>query len=94
MRTTTIAMSSVGLIAMTPVCDADSTATLRVSARVVHDCTAIADGVTNCSLETLRVQSTYSGRVTIKTVGGEPAIQFVGPQPSIERDEDRLTIAF
>ena len=94
MRTTTIAMSSVGLLAMASVCEADTTATLKVSARVIRDCTVIADGVTNCSPETLRVQSNYSGRVTVKTVNGNPSVSFVGVQPSVEQDENTLNISF
>ena len=94
MRNTTIAMSSVGLLAMTPVCEAGPTTTLKVSARVVQDCTVVADGVTNCSPDTLRTQSAYPGRVTVKSINGHPSISFVGPQPSVEEDQDTLTISF
>ena len=94
MKSATIAMSSVGLMAMAPVCDADSTTTLRVSAQVIRHCTASLNGATDCLPETLRAQSSYGGTVTVKTVNGSPAIRFVGPQPSVEQDQNTIIISF
>ena len=95
MKSIAIAIPFIVPMAMTAVCSADPTATLRVTARVVRYCTVITDNdVTDCSTETLRAQSTLSGTASVMTVGGEPSIQFIGPQPAIERDRNTLNVSF
>jgi hypothetical protein len=94
MRTTAIGVSSVILIAMPAVSEADSTASLKVTARVVRHCSVTIDDPVNCSPETLRVQSTYSGTASVTTSGSEPAIWFVGPRPSVERKGNIVNVSF
>ena len=94
MKAATVAVSSVGLMAMASICSAGSTATLKVSAQVIRDCTASLNAPTDCTPETLRVQSNYSGRVTIKTIGGDPSVSFVGPQPDVVLEGNTLSVSF
>jgi hypothetical protein len=95
MKSIAIAIPLIVPMAMTAVCSADPTATLRVTARVVRYCTAITNNdVTDCSAETLRVQSTLSGTASVMTVGGEPSIQFIGPPPTVEQERNTLHVSF
>ena len=94
MKSITIAIPFIVPMAMTTVCSADPTATLRVTARVVRYCTAITTDVIDCSAETLRAQSTLSGTASVMTVGGEPSIQFIGPPPTVEQERNTLHVSF
>ena len=94
MKSTAIGMSSAILIALPAVSDANQTASLRVTARVVRHCSVTIDDPVNCSPETLRVQSAYSGTASVTTSGGEPAVRFVGPQPIVERDRNTVNVSF
>ena len=94
MKSAAIGMSSVILIAMPAISEADSTASLKVTARVVRHCSVTIDDPVNCSPDTLRVQSAYSGTASVTTIDGEPAVLFVGPQPTVERDLNTVNVSF
>ncbi len=94
MKSTAIGVSSAVLIAIPAICDAGQTASLKVIARVVRHCSITVDDPVNCSPETLRVQTNYSGMASVTTSGSEPAIQFVGPQPTLERDRNIVNVTF
>ena len=94
MKSAAIGMSSVIFIAMPAVSEADQTASLRVTARVVRHCSVTIDDPVNCSPHTLRVQSAYSGSASVSTSGSEPAVEFVGPLPTVERDREMVTVSF
>lgn len=94
MKSTAIGMSSVVLIAIPAICDAGQTASLRVTARVVRHCSVTINDPVNCSPETLRVQSAYSGKASVTTSGSEPVVHFVGPQPIVERDRNTVNVSF
>ena len=94
MKSTAIGVSSAVLIAIPAICDAGQTASLKVTARVVRHCSVTIDDPVNCSADTLRVQSAYSGTASMTTSNGEPAVQFVGPQPTIERDHNTVNVSF
>lgn len=94
MKSTAVGMSSAILIAIPALSQADSTASLRVTATVVRHCSVTIDDPVNCSPETLRVQSTYSGSASVTTSGSEPAVRFVGPQPIVERNRNTVNVSF
>ena len=94
MKSSMILTSGVFLTATVLPCFAGPTATISVTARIVQPCTAIGDDVADCSSETLRFQSTLPGSADFFTTGGNPSIQFVGPLPIVERDQNRLTVLF
>ncbi len=94
MRSTTTLTSGVLLMLVTLSCHAGTTATIRVTARVVQSCTVTSDDVSNCSAQTLRFQSTLRGSANIVTDEGEPTVQFIGPQPVVEITSDGVNVLF
>jgi hypothetical protein len=67
---------------------------IKVTARVVHQCTATAHMRTDCSKQTLRFQSTLRGSANVIATEGEPSVHFIGPRPEVEKTRNRLNILF
>ncbi len=82
------------LFSMILPCHAGTTSTIKVSAQIVHSCTASAEQPTDCSPETLQFQSTLSGSASIVTDGDQPAVEFIGPQPVIEQRDNTFSVMF
>jgi len=85
MRPMTTLTSAALLMSVALSCHAGTTAMIRVTARVVHSCTATTDDVVNCPPETPRFASTLRGSANIVTDDGEPSVQFIGPRPVVEK---------
>ena len=94
MTSATRFMRVIFLMSMTLPCHAGTTIEIRVTARVVHQCQATTEILANCSQETLRFQSTLPGSANIIASEGEPSIQFIGPQPVVEKIQNTLNILF
>lgn len=94
MKSAMMMASAIALMAVALSCYADLTSTVRVTAQVVKNCTAIGNDISGCSPATLRFQSTLSGSATILTDDGSPTVEFVGPPPEVRQTQDTLTVSF
>jgi hypothetical protein len=94
MTSTTRLIAFVFLMAMTMTSHAGTTTVIRVTARIVHHCTATATMLADCSKQTLRFQSTLRGSAKVIATESEPSVHFIGPRPVLEKTRNRLNILF